>query len=115
MKQGTFPAPENNTYKISEEEKEKMMELLEKVEKAAGIKVESDSDETTKLYWTVCLEMSLSLEQLLSFYYKDTCFLGDSMIQLDKDASVVNPEQYVFIVGGGRANCKKDFYIAKCS
>ena len=28
MKQGTFPAPGNNTYKISDEEREKMMELL---------------------------------------------------------------------------------------
>ena len=54
MKQGTFPAPGNNTYKISDEEREKMMELLAKVEKAAGIKVESESDETTKLYCNVC-------------------------------------------------------------
>ena len=50
VKNGTFPAPENNTYKITDEEREKMMELLAKVEKAAGIKIESENDETTKLY-----------------------------------------------------------------
>lgn len=90
MKNGTFPAPENNTYKITDEEREKMMELLAKVEKAAGIKVENENDETTKLYLRVCLEMSLNWEQLLSFYYKDTCFLEENRIQFDKDACVVS-------------------------
>ena len=54
MKNGTFPAPENKTYKITDEEREKMMELLAKVEKAAGMKVENENDETTKLYLRVC-------------------------------------------------------------
>ena len=52
MKEQRFPAPENCAYKIPEEEKEKMMELLEKVSKEAGIKTKVDltEGETTKLY-----------------------------------------------------------------
>lgn len=52
MKENRFPAPENCAYKIPEEEKERMMELLEKVSKEAGIntKVDISEGETTKLY-----------------------------------------------------------------
>ena len=52
VKEQRFPAPENCAYKIPEEEKEKMMELLEKVSKEAGIKTKVDltEGETTKLY-----------------------------------------------------------------
>lgn len=52
VKENRFPAPENCAYKIPEEEKERMMELLEKVSKEAGIntKVDISEGETTKLY-----------------------------------------------------------------
>ncbi|KAK8826534.1 hypothetical protein WA538_005995, partial [Blastocystis sp. DL] len=45
VKEQRFPAPENCAYKIPEEEKEKMMELLEKVSKEAGIKTKVDLTE----------------------------------------------------------------------
>ena len=54
------------------------------------------------------LEMSLNWEQLLSFYYKDTCFLEENRIQFDKDACVVSWNYRVFWIEWWNWNGKKD-------
>lgn len=52
VKENRFPAPENCAYKIPEGEMEKIQELLEKISKAADIKLDNNvsEGETTKLY-----------------------------------------------------------------
>lgn len=50
VKEGVFPAKENCTYKVPEEELEQMKRLLEKVSKSAGVDLKGLEEETTKLY-----------------------------------------------------------------
>lgn len=54
------------------------------------------------------LEMSLNWEQLLSFYYKDTCFLEENRIQFDKDACVVSWNYHTFWIEWWNWNGKED-------
>ena len=89
VKGAVFPAPENNTYKITEEEKEKMLDLREKIVKAAGVKLSADEGETTKLYWYCLLEMSFDLKQKVSFLNKDICFIAEKKIELNMESSLV--------------------------
>lgn len=50
MKEGRFPLPENCAYKVADSDKEKLLQLLEKISNAAGIKSDVVEGEVTKLY-----------------------------------------------------------------
>ena len=62
VKEGVFPQSSHCTYKIPEEEKEKLQELLEKVSKSSGVDLKDISvgeGEVTKLYQLFCLSFQI--------------------------------------------------------
>lgn len=66
-----------------------MLELRERIAKAAGVKLSADEGETTKLYWYCLLEMSFDLRQKVSFLNKDICFIAEKKIELNMESSLV--------------------------
>ena len=50
VKEGKFPLPENCAYKVADADKEKLMQLLDKVSQTAGVNSEVVEGEVTKLY-----------------------------------------------------------------
>ena len=50
VKEGKFPLPENCAYKVADADKEKLLQLLDKVSQTAGVNSEVVEGEVTKLY-----------------------------------------------------------------